>query len=68
MNACYICSSFLIAVIVMFSQSTYNVNEDDGPAQPILVLSNPSEIGIIIQVSNTGGSATGEYCSILIII
>ncbi|XP_065885723.1 hemicentin-1-like isoform X3 [Dysidea avara] len=47
------------AVTVSFEQSTYNVDEDDGPAQPVLVLSNPSSTNIIVQVFNIDGSATG---------
>ena len=50
----------------MFSQTTYNVNEDAGPVQPTLILSNPSSTDITVQVTSGGGSATGEYCSILI--
>ena len=48
----------------MFSETTYSVDEDDGPAQPVLVLSNPASMSFTIQVTNTDGSATGEYCSI----
>ena len=44
----------------------YSVNEDTGPARPVLVISNPSSTNITVQVTNTDGSATGEYCSILI--
>ena len=51
----------LIATTVNFSQSTYSVDEDDGPAQPVLVLSNPSSTSITVQVFTTAGSATGEY-------
>ena len=50
----------------MLEQLAYNVNEDAGPAQPVLVLNNPSSTDITIQVTTTDGSATGEYCSILI--
>ena len=50
----------------MFNQSMYGVNEDAGPAQPVLVISNPLSTDIIVQVTNTDGSTTGEYCSILI--
>ena len=55
----------------MFEQSTYSVDENDGPAQPVLVLSKPSSITFNVIVTNTDGSATGgstigEYCSILI--
>ena len=49
----------------MFNQSTYSVNEDDGPAQPVLVLSNPSSTDITVQVSTTNGSATGKYVNYL---
>jgi len=45
----------------MFEQPTYSVDEDDGPAQPVLVLSNPSSTDVTVQVFNTDGSATGEY-------
>ena len=55
-----------IAITVMFNQSMYSVNEDAGPVQPVLVISNPSSTDITVQVTNTDGSATGEYCSILI--
>ena len=57
---------YLQVTTVMFSQSTYSVNEDDGPARAVLVLSNPSSTDINVQVTTTDGSATGEYCSILI--
>ena len=43
-----------------FNQSTYNIDEDDGPAQPVLVLSNPSSTDITISVFSTDGSATGK--------
>ena len=49
-----------LAITVMFSETTYSVNENAGPAQPVLVLSNPSSMTITVQVINTGGSATGE--------
>ena len=50
----------------MFSQSVYSVDEDTGVIESILVLSNPSSTDITVEVFNTDGSATGEYCSILI--
>jgi len=46
---------------VRFNQTTYNVDEDDGPAQPVLVLCNPLPNPVTIDVSTTDGSATGEY-------
>ena len=56
---------FLVAT-VMFSETTYSVNEKDGSAQIGLVISNPPSTATTVQVTNTDGSATGEYCSILI--
>ena len=58
----------LLAITVMFSQKMYSVNENAGPVQPLLVLSNPSSTDITVEVFNTDGSATGEYCSILITV
>ena len=55
-----------LVITVMFDQTIYSVDEDSGPAQPVLVLSNPSTMTITVTVTNTDGSATGEYCSILI--
>ena len=57
---------FTLAITVIFNQSMYSVNEDAEPVQPVLVISNPSSTDITVQVTNTDGSATGEYCSILI--
>ena len=50
----------------MFSETMYSVIEGTGPAQPVLVLSNPSSFEFSVNVTNTDGSATGEYYSILI--
>ena len=50
----------------MFSETMYSVTEGAGPAQPVLVLSGPSARSFNVSVTNTDGSATGEYCSILI--
>ena len=47
----------------MFNQSMYNVDEDNGPAQLVLVLSNPSSSDITVQVITEDGSATGKYCN-----
>ena len=48
----------------MFDQTMYSVDEDSGPAQPVLVLSGTSSMDIMVTVTDTEGSATGEYCSI----
>ena len=44
---------------MMFSETMYTVNEDGGPAQPVLVLSDPLSTTAIVEVFNTDGSATG---------
>ena len=56
---------YVLATAVMFNQSMYNVDEDAGAAQLVLVLTNPSSSDITVQVITEDGSATGEYCSIL---
>ena len=56
----YVCIRMCIAPQLSFNQSTYNVDEDDGPTQPVLVLSNPSSTDITISVFSTDGSATGK--------
>ena len=55
-----------MSITVMFSETLYSVNEGGGSAQTGIVLSNSSSTTITVQVFNTDGSATGEYCSILI--
>ena len=58
--------TFVTAITVMLDESTYSVDEDSGPARPTIILSNPSSSDITVRVTNTDGSATGKYCSILI--
>jgi len=53
-------TSFVIGSVVTFSQSTYIVDEDDGPAQPVLILSNPSSTDITVQVTSNDITTTGE--------
>ena len=47
-------------ITITFSEATYNVDENAGAAQLLLVLSNPSSIAFTVQVLNTNGSATGK--------
>jgi len=47
-------------VAVSFNQSTYSIDEDEGPAQPVLVLSNPLSTDITVQVTSNDITATGE--------
>ena len=50
----------LPAITVNFSQSTYSFNEDVGPVQLGLVLSNPSSTDITVQVRDNQNTATSE--------
>ncbi len=59
---CYIKWLFLV-ITVMFEHSIYKVDEDAGPAQPVLVLNCQSSMECNVTVFNTNGSASGEYCS-----
>ena len=49
------------APTVTFRTSEESLGENAGPAQPVLVLSNPSSTDISVQVLSTDGTATGEY-------
>ena len=48
-------------IILRFNQTTYRINENDGPLQPVLVLSNPSLTDIIIRVIDNEFSATSGF-------
>ena len=52
--------NFIVAT-VSFDQSTYSVNEDDGPAKPVLVLSNPSSTDIAINLSISSNTTSGIH-------
>ena len=49
----------VIALTVFFDQSSYHMNENRGPVQPILVLSNPSSTDITVQVNDNSSTAMG---------
>jgi len=51
---------YFVAIRIRFIQSTYSVNENDGQAQPVLILSNPSSTNITVQVRSNDITATGE--------
>jgi len=55
----------LLAATVTFERTAYSVNEGDGPAQPVLVLSNPSSTNITVQVRDTKNTATSEWSNII---
>ena len=51
---------FTVGSIVTIELSTYSVDEDDGPAKPVLVLTNPSSTDITVQVRDTQDSAISK--------
>ena len=55
-----------VVITVSFNQSTYSVNENSGPVQPVLVLSNPSTIDITVEIMNNDNTAIGKQSVILI--
>ena len=55
----------MLATTVKFNQSIYNINENSGPVQPVLVLSNPSSTNVTVEVFNTNITALGK-CSYII--
>lgn len=51
---------FCLESSVNFSHSVYSIIENKGPAQVIIILSNPLATSIIITVFSNDGSATGK--------
>ena len=51
---------------VCFNQSTYNINENSGPVQLVMVLSNPLTFGITVEIINNDNTANGKQSVILI--
>ena len=47
-------------ITVQFNESTYNVNEDDGIVQPVLVLNSTPAVDITVHVLSINGSAVHE--------
>ena len=43
-----------------FNQTAYSIVENNGPVQPVLVLSAPSEIDITIRVTDRAITASRE--------
>ena len=50
----------------MFDPSFYRIDEDAGPVQPVVVISNQLPTDTAVEVYSMDGTATGEYCSIVI--
>jgi len=53
---------YTLVCTISFEQAAYDVDEDDGPAQPVLVLSNPSSTDITVELLSTDGTAIGKFC------
>ena len=51
---------YLVGITVMFSERMYSVNENAGPAQPVLVLSNPSSMTFTVQIRSVDNTATSK--------
>ena len=47
-------------IIVRFSKTTYSIDENNGPVQLTLILTNPSSIDITVQVKDNEVSATSK--------
>jgi len=54
-------------ITINFNESTYIVGEDEGPAQPVLVLNNPSSTDITVVVTDSSGSGNNSIISILLL-
>ena len=52
-------SIYHTAATVSFNQSVYSVNENEGPVEPVIVLSNPSSTDVTVQIRERSGNATG---------
>ena len=50
---------YLTVATISFNQSAYSVNENEGPVQPVLVLSNPSSTDVTVRITDGEGTATG---------
>lgn len=44
-----------------FDQEAYEFNEENGVAQPVLVLSSPSSMDITVIINSTDSTAIGQY-------
>ena len=51
---------YFVDVTVMFRQPVYSVKENAGVVKPVLVLSKPSSVDIIVQVIDVQGRATSK--------
>ena len=54
------CKFVYVAATISFNQSSYSIEENDGPVQIGIILSNPSSTDIMIEVLNIHEPATGK--------
>ena len=47
---------------VSFNQTTYTVDENNGPVHPVIVLSKPLLADITVEVGELSDTATGKLC------
>ena len=50
----------------MFDPSFYRIDEDAGPVQAVVVISNQLPTDTTVEVYSVDSTATGGYCSIVI--
>ena len=50
--------SYFVVASLYFSESTYNINENAGPLQPVLIFNAPSSPTFTIQVFSTTSDPT----------
>ena len=56
----------VVAASIKFEQSSYSVNEGNGPVQPVLILTNPSSTSITVNILSFNGTATGMYSLVIL--
>ena len=67
LTVCQVCTvkinfylSYLASTSVMFRESSYSIDEDEGSVRIVLMLNSSSANDITIQVTNDDDSATSE--------
>ena len=50
----------ITAITIRFNQSSYNVAENSGVIQPVLIFHRQSSTNITVQVRDNSNTATGE--------
>ena len=54
------CDLLITDITIKFNQSSYNVDEDGGVVQPVLVLNRQSSTNITVYIRDNSNNATGE--------